>query len=423
MSSDNAEQTTAMREMMNKLEEMMQQMMIMRNESEAAAASASSVRRSLIPELVTPTTAAKRSILKNTATTEAKIDTSHQGEHVKLIVPEMKPSISETQRASLQKGMAKPPLFEGNIGDNISTWWRQIKNYASLYETESQCALIKSYLRGPAALWMDSLEKELGREMTIDELANGLAQEYGSETTSAAALLKLETLSMASEECKTLAQYHSVFSRYYNLLNISDQAHAVRYYVKGIAPKYLKYMVYGDTSFKTLAEAKAAVTLAVAKHDQIELSYQNFNQQKGRGNVATSKQAPSPYRRNNNNNSNNSNNNDNRNGNNTNRNRRWESVSPYQVQLSRIADTSVEEGDDDVSHEDENERKEGQIAAVSSLPRTNRLWLNPEQLELLRKEKRCFNCHQAGHQSRMCRNAAALKPPVPLKGEAPSRRT
>ena len=260
MSSNNTvEQTAEMREMMNKLGEMMQQMMIMRDESVTATASTSSVRRSLIPDLVTPITAAKRSTLRKPAATAAA-DTSHQeDDQVKLMVPEMKSNINESQRVSLQKGMAKPPLFEGNIGDNISTWWRQVKNYASLYEKESQSALIKSYLRGPAALWMDSLEKELGREMTIDELADGLTQEYGSETTSAAALLKLESLSMASEECKTLQLYHSTFSKYYNLLNINDQVHAVRCYVKGIAPKYLKYMVYTDSSFKTLAEAKSAV--------------------------------------------------------------------------------------------------------------------------------------------------------------------
>jgi hypothetical protein len=429
---------------------MMQQMIAIdkptENKNSEMEVERSSVRRTLnmntIPDLTSPVTAAKQSIrLAATPLVVTPLPHHQHPQHIaSLDVPHLSHTVAmnESVRSSLQKGMSKPPTFEGNVNDNILTWWRQIKNYAAMYDVEAQATLIKSYLRGPAALWLDSRERELGREMTLKELADGLVQEYGSETTSQAALQKLETLSMANEGCQTLTEYHTVFSKYYNQLNAKDQQYAVRCYIKGIAPKYLKYVVFNDTNFNSLAEAKAAVSLAVAKHDQLELAYANFNQQRGKRDNKTIKQQQNKpsgsgnNRSNNNSNHNNSNNyinNNNRmNSHSGNTSRRWETHNPYRVALSSLSDTSIDDDESGVSGEGEGGGKEGQIAAVSSSHTNNRsnsnngLKLSSDQINQLRREWRCFRCHEQGHRASECTNAAAAKSSLHLKGEAPSRR-
>jgi hypothetical protein len=447
---ENESKMDEMKEMIQQMKLMMHQMIstakTTENKDSEAGRDRLSVRRSLnmnhIPEMTSPVTAAKQSIGLTSLDSTPTLRHQHPQQIATLDLPHPShtSSMNESVRSSLRKGMAKPPTFEGNVDDNILTWWRQMKNYASMFDEESQSSLIKSYLRGPAALWMDMRERELGREMTLEELADGLVQEYGSETTSQAALQKLETLSMANDGCQTLSEYHAVFAKYYNQLNVRDQAYAVRCYIKGIAPKYLKYVVFSDTNFGTLAEAKAAVTLAVAKHDQLELAYANYNQQKGRRDTKTSKQQ---YRKpstgvnhhNSTNGSHNSNNNhDNNNSakrmdsNNGNSSRRWETNNPYRVTLSSLSDTSIDGEDEGTSGEGDGERKEGQIAAVTSSHHGNRfgnnrgLRLSTDQIDMLRRERRCFKCHQQGHRISECSNATATKLPISLKQSAPSRR-
>jgi hypothetical protein len=442
-------------EMKDTLEQMriMMQQMILTDKSTVNNRSESDrddqpVRRSLnmnrIPDLMSPVTAAKQSIALSPLTTTPLPHHQYQQQQqiasLELPHPSHASLMNESTRSALQKGMSKPPTFEGNVNDNVLTWWRQVKNYAMMFDAESQASLIKSYLRGPAALWYDSRERELGRELSLEELANGLSQEYGSETTSQAALQKLESLTMANEKCSTLQEYNTEFSKYYNLLNTKDQTYAVRCYIKGIAPKYLKYVVFNDTNFNSLAEAKAAVTLAVAKHEQLEIAYANYQQQKGKSFNKTSKmpsRKPSTginhhrnaadHHKSNNNHSNNNNNRfDNNNGQN---NRRWESTNPYRVALSSLSDTSIDDEEDGMNEGEENERKEGQVAVVSSSQNSSRpsissgLRLTNDQINMLRNEYRCFRCHEHGHRVSECKNIAATKPPLSLKEIAPSRRT
>jgi hypothetical protein len=440
---ENEKKIDEMKETLEQMRMMMQQMMLI-DESSMKRRSESdedrpAVRRSLnlnhIPELTTPVTAAKQTLsFSPLATTPLS---HHQYQHhqpqqqaAALELP-ISTSMSDTARAALQKGMAKPPTFEGGINDNILTWWRQVKNFAMTFEPEVQARLIKSYLKGPAALWYDAKERELGRELTVEELASGLSQEYGSETTSQAALQKLETLTMANEKCRTLQEYHCEFNKYYNLLNSRDQAHAVRCYIKGIAPKYLKYVVFSDTNFNSLAEAKAAVTLAAAKHDQLEIAYSNYQQQKGRSSNAPSHRSSNMgNRRQGNSNHNSRNHYNNNHNNNDQHDKRGESNNPYRVLLSSVSDISLHSDDDGENGEGEGERKEGQLAAVASSPPGNsshpnnqgRLRLTQDQMQMLRREYRCYNCHEYGHRAAECKNSTASKPPMSLKGAAPSRR-
>jgi hypothetical protein len=324
---------------------------------------------------------------------------------------------------SLQKGMAKPPFFEGNTGDkaeSISTWWKQVGNHAKTYDEDTQAIVIKSFLRGSAALWLDSREREIGRDLTVRELADGLTQEYGNETTSFAALQRLESLSMASPGCSTLPEYNAVFNRFYNQCTVADQLIANRCYIKGLHPKYLKWIVLSEEVYTNLAEAKAAATRAVAKHDMMQLNYANFDLQKGRASVAqrlenkwfeddsrksSSQVGPA---------------------------RTW-TTNDYtgtKVNLNSFAvladlDTPGEEMEDTQSTADQ---REAQVAAISSSSghssgsgKRKGIFLTEAQRNMLRNENRCFKCYKVGHIKSECRSAAATSAPKPLNSHAPCR--
>jgi hypothetical protein len=442
-------------QMIRHVTEMMQQMTMTsikssKNETAQAELGHQSVKRNLpmndIPELTSPVTAAKRTVtlspstLLRTPLPSMHHVSSHHDNSLTMDIPQSSSSsygMSDSTRSAMQKGMAKPPLFDGNVddkGESVYTWWRQVGNYASVFEEEARATVIKSFLRGAAAVWLDSRERELGRLLTVEELADGLSQEYGSETTSASALQKLETLSMASEGCSTISGYNTVFAKYYNLCSAKDQFYAARYYIKGILPKYVRHL--NKTEFDTLAEAKAAVTLAVAKCDHLELAYTNYQQQKARGSTQrqqhqrqsqSSSAISSNYTTTSNNNHNNR----------RSSRRRWETGNnnnndTFHVSLSSIRDYSNDDTEN-IREEGENEENEGQVAAVSSVNMKGRynnnnnnnirrgVRLTADQIQMLMKENRCFNCYRPGHRKDECRSEAATVPPSPLKGQAPSR--
>src|ERR1700723_3844564 len=93
---------------------------------------------------------------------------------------------------------------------------------------------------------------------------------------------------MTSPGCRTLAGYNATFGKLFNKCNAKDQVFAAHAYAQGIHPKYLRYIPDRTRiNLDNLAEAKAAVTLAVATYEQLELSYANFSGQKGRGEGST----------------------------------------------------------------------------------------------------------------------------------------
>ena len=141
-----------------------------------------------IPELTSPLTALKRSAVKSA--TAGVVEDSMAP--LILPLPTASSSVASNSdiNAALQKNMAKPPIFNGTNSEDLRTWWRQIKNFVEGVPDGARVRVIKSYLRGSAATWLESQERDLGRHLTLGELADGLVQEYGSETTSSAALLK-----------------------------------------------------------------------------------------------------------------------------------------------------------------------------------------------------------------------------------------
>lgn len=425
---------TIMGEVRSMMSQFLEQMKQVKNEAKTPAenenriddTTATPARRILrydeeIPELTSPLTAVKKSAMKPPTAGMSENNMAAQ-----LILPLATGSSTMSNsdvNVALQKGMSKPPIFTGTNTDDLRTWWRQIKNFVSAFPSEVRGRVIKSYLRGAAATWLESQERDMGRELTLEELANGLVQEYGSETTSAAALLKIESLSMnISEGCDTVAGYNSKFSQYYNLLSTRDQVSAVRSYIKGIAPRYLKYIMYGDTNFATLAEAKAAVTQAVAKHDQLELAYANHQQQKkGRTRITKNFQRGGS-------NQGKRDNEDKKSNNNRpykNNHRTWEDQNPYRYALSSLADTALDDEDDydnSVSDGEETEGRDHQIAAVSAVNKDGKAddkrngKLSNEQLAKLRKEGRCFGCGVRGHRKFECPKGNAASMPKPLNG-------
>ena len=321
--------------------------------------------------------------------------------------------------------MAKPPFFEGNTGEkteSISTWWKQVGNYAKTYDSGSRAIVIKSFLRGSAALWLDSREREVGRDLTVQELADGLTQEYGSETISSAALQRLESLTMASSGCSTLAGYNAEFNSLYNHCSVSDQPIANRCYIKGLHSKYLKWLVLSEEVYSNLAEAKAAATRAVAKHDMMLLNYANFDLQKGRAaavqKLQNSSLASDDHSRS-------------ASATSTSQqyNRHWNknSYTGTKVNLSAVTDPGTPdaygETDDDPDHSEE-----GKISVVSSTPSGSNsngqetFPLTEAQQVMLRKDNRCFKCFKVGHIKRVCRSVAATSAPRPLNFPAPSRK-
>jgi hypothetical protein len=298
--------------------------------------------------------------------------------------------------------MAKPPFFEGNTGEkteSISTWWKQVGHYAKAYDPRSRAIVIKSYLHGSAALWLDSREREIGRDLTVQELADGLTQEYGSETTSSAAVQRLEALSMVSLGCATLAGYNAEFNKLYNQCSVSDQPIATRCYIKGLLPKYMKWLVLSDDVYTNLAEAKAAATRAVAKHDMMLLNYANFDLQKGRSAAAQKLQNSSTLSSERSSSSTTSS---------QQNNKRWNNsgFTGTKVSLSALVDSDSPEQWGETDDDDTNDQQEGKVAIVSSVGQGNGSIPNPNdqgtfpltdaQQAMLRKGNRCFQVLQGG---------------------------
>jgi hypothetical protein len=416
---------------MNALQEMMEQMMISINKKNRTAAATTltveekqSARRNLFPHLLSPVTAAKKATHQSQGlNADTPVSTIHSLSHDPSYASSDRVLSEETRRA-LQKGLAKPPFFSGNTdekSENVSTWWRQVCSYADTFEKEVQATVIKSYMRGAAALWLESREGELNRGLTVEELADGLTQEYGSEVTSKAALQRIESLTMAHKDCSSLNKYNTVFNSQYNLLNIEDQPFAVRAYTKGLLPAYQKIILAKSLSTRTLAEARAAATLAAAEQETVDLAFTLFREQKNRSVSETHKQKRYPtssatsdsYQ--------------------PTRGRVWENKDKFKVDLGSISSSLHEDEDEETNTNmsDNNVRPEGQVAAVMAGEQNNRskgggnsreIRLTPEETAMLREENRCFRCHKPNHRRVDCRSAPATERPKSLKGDAPSRK-
>jgi hypothetical protein len=317
---------------------------------------------------------------------------------------------------ALQKGMQKPPNFEGNTGakaEVITTWWRQMSNYAKTFAECDQAMLIKSYLRGSASDWLDSQERETGRELTLQELADGLAQEYGSEVTSEAALQALEGITMASPGCSTLQDYNKTFNQQYNLCSTKDQPIAVRCYIKGLHPKYLELVLQAGDRYSTLAEARAAATKAVAKYQQLQISKENFKAQTRAGSVpsvatSTVKFATAgDYGV-----------------------KRWDSERYLGTKVNLNTFSVLADSDEPGADNDDNvtlcstpdpSPAVAQAAVMSSSATSKptggpkKYQLTKEQVDMLRSENRCFKCYKPNHMKKDCRSKAATVAPLPLK--------
>ena len=57
---------------------------------------------------------------------------------------------------------------------------------------------------------------------------------------------------MSSPGCSTLQEYNSTYNRYYNKCSANALPIAVRCYIKGLAPKYLKYVEMTDDIYTSL---------------------------------------------------------------------------------------------------------------------------------------------------------------------------
>jgi hypothetical protein len=385
--------------------------------AQTAARPTVSVARSLaLAGLSSPVTASRNTVKFHT---EARITTALPDLPA---VPSSGVSADDARRKkeALQKGMMKPPPFDGNMGErieSISTWWKQMGNWARAFDDSDRAMVIKSFLRGPAALWLDSFERQIGRELTVEELADGLTQEYGRETTSDEALQKLETLTMESPGCSTIQGYNATYNSYYNRCSANVQPIAIRCYIKGIAHRYLKWVEMTDEVYTSLPKARAAVVNAVSKYDLLELNHRNHDLQAARASVRKESNGGSAsdhssavsfsnnYRR---------------------------STEGNQVggKQNLNAFSVLASPDDDDEDREESTRtdtnREAQVAAVSTAtrdfpPKQTGLRLTQEQRELLRRERRCYKCHKAGHIRQSCRSQAATVAPVPLNPSAPSR--
>jgi hypothetical protein len=376
---------------------------------------------SRLPALPLPVAASQRNVAMATSTRQEQLlppieeisSSVDRGEHVNQKVQ------SSHNLQALQKGMQKPPNFEGNTGTKteiITTWWRQMSNYAKTFPECDRAMLIKSYLRGSASDWLDSQEREIGRELTVEELADGLAQEYGSEVTSEAALQILESITMSSPGCSTLTEYNNAFNKQYNLCSTKDQPIAVRCYVKGLHPKYLELVLQAGERYSNLAEARAAATNAVTKYQQLQIARENHRIQTrasgvSSGTASTVKSATSgDYGVK----------------------RTWDSdrFPGTKVNLnafSVLADSdnpggAEDDDDDDVSPGSTQDPPTVARAAVMAspatskyTPNTKKYQLTKEQVDMLRSENRCFKCHKPNHMKKDCRSKAATVAPSPLK--------
>jgi hypothetical protein len=311
---------------------------------------------------------------------------------------------SDKELQTLQRAMAKPSNFDGDDekGERITTWWRQMINYVGMYPDDMQAFIAKSYLKGSAASWLESREVELKRELTLQELKEGLAIEYGSDVAAAAALDRIKMLSMAEEKYNTIQSYNAEFNKLYSLLSPQNQIIAVDCYISGLLPKYQKEISKPDNKPWTLTSAREAAVKAVTKVESIDLAYKRFNainKKKVYGSSSTGAiKKASAWGRNNNNRNNST---------------MMNGTTSNAATVTRIQSVDTE------SHETEGEegevRKEGQVSAIQSKPSSKQGFkLNDAQVALLRKEGRCFHCHQKGHMKPGCKNAAATSAPVPL---------
>ena len=319
---------------------------------------------------------------------------------------EKEPEYSPADRAQLQKGLAKPSDFYGeeSKGERITTWWRSIWNYASVYPVASRCMLIKSYLKGPSAIWLESREVELERPLTLEELKDGLAIEYGSDTTSTAALGQIKLLSMGNPKFSTIQLYTAEFNKLYSLLNSHDQPVAIDSYISGLLPKIQKEIPVQEGKAWTLHSVRTAAVKAATKCETIDLAYKKFDAI-SRINNRNSDTRNMTF-------------NNKRFGNNYNNNnkKRTESSTTSsftKVSLSNINSNAAKENPE----EEELPEQQPQIAAVNQnnsnsngngrIPPKTGFKLNTEQREKLMKAGRCFHCHQPGHMKPQCTNPAA----------------
>ena len=417
------------------LQQMLEQMMKMNMSNNVNTATApplvttteqQPVRRNLLAHLATPLSAVRRNTqATSTAVHQSPLSVAATATPALALAPTPAEEliISAEARKELQKGFAKPPVFTGDMDEKaepVSTWWRQVYNYASAFDSSVQATMIKSYLRGSAAAWLESREKEKNRDLNLEELAHGLAQEYGSEITSKAALQKIETLSMGRPECNTLSKYNAAFNKQYNLLSSADQLFAPRAYMKGLLPNLQKLIRNKNLPLETLSEARSAATEAEAEQDAIDLAYKQFrlianksdtntHRQKNYTTSTTTSTASSnsqqPYRS-----------------------RRWENSDAFKVNLSSISDNLRDDEETESGNED---RPEGQVAAMQANDQNGRprgsterkgIRLNDEDKAVIKRFNLCWKCFQPGHMKRDCRSPPATERPKPLKDQAPSRK-
>jgi hypothetical protein len=220
---------------------------------------------------------------------------------------------------------------------------------------------------------------------------------------------------MASPGCNTLTGYNSEFNKWYNQCSAQEQSTAIRCYIRGLLPKYIKHLEMSPGLYTSLATARAAATSAVAKEEMIALSFNNFNAQKARSFVSPTQSI--------------------------NKNRQWSSYNRQPtsnivtttsingqqptVDLRSIADTQSSETEAEERHVEEEQVSVIQPARNNSNRSSSRsgYQLSNAEQQMLKNERRCFHCHKFGHISKNCRSPAATSAPAafPLKGQAPNR--